>query len=62
MDRVYESAAGPPLIFEDESYQWSKQILENLNGRNCGQLLSSGLWSSPFILHLHFFFNFMRPI
>ena len=37
------SPAGPPLIFEDESYQRSKQILGNLNGRNCGQLLSSGL-------------------
>ena len=59
MDRVHESPAGPPLIFEDESYQRSKQILGNSNGRNCGQLLSSGLWAPPFILHLFkFFFQF----
>ena len=25
--------------FEDEFYQWSKQILGTLNGQNCGQLL-----------------------
>ena len=58
MDRVHVSPAGPPLIFENESYQRSKQILGNLNGRNCGQLLSSGLWAPPFILHLLKFFQF----
>ena len=56
MDRVHESTTGPPVIFEDESYQRSKQILGYLNGRNCGQLLSSGLWAPPFILHLFKFF------
>ena len=33
---------GPPLIFEDEFYQRSKQILATLNELNSGQSLLSG--------------------
>ena len=46
-------ALGPPLIFEDEFNQRSKQILGTLNKRNCGQRVLSGLWA-PHILHTNF--------
>ena len=47
---------GPPLIFVDEFYQRSRQILGTLND-DCGQFLLSGLWA-PHILHMfNFFFN-----
>ena len=44
---------GPPLIFEDEFNQRSKQILGTLNKRNCGQRVLSRLWV-PHILHTNF--------
>ena len=37
--RSMDYPRGPPLIFEDEFYQRSKQILGILNGRNWGQVL-----------------------
>ena len=42
---------GPSLIFKDEFYQRSKQLLGNLNEQNRGQSLLSGLWA-PHILDL----------
>ena len=35
----------PLLIFKDEFYQRSKQLLGNLNEQNSGQFLLSGLWA-----------------
>ena len=42
---------GPLLIFKDEFYQRSKQLLGNVIEQNSGQFLLSGLWR-PHMLDL----------